>query len=130
MNEILRQLEHGLTSLKGKAVLVLGCGDGSLIAELAKYARSVVGVDEDPVKLAEARARNPGVRFVRRDPGDSENRLPFYFFRFHEIVAGPTLLERGSNIVAMAKQKAGEFRYKLGMESNPFDSPTFERIEP
>jgi ArsR family transcriptional regulator len=59
-----RALGHLLPPLR---VADLGCGDGALTAEIARWARSVVAVDRDPARLdaARRRLRRQGRRHVR-----------------------------------------------------------------
>jgi len=59
-----RALGHLLPPLR---VADLGCGDGALTAEIARWARSVVAVDRDPARLdsARKRLRREGRRHVR-----------------------------------------------------------------
>ncbi len=59
-----RALGHLLPPLR---VADLGCGDGALTAEIARWARSVVAVDRDAQRLARARQRlrRQGHRRVR-----------------------------------------------------------------
>ncbi|MCZ6599876.1 MAG: metalloregulator ArsR/SmtB family transcription factor [Acidobacteria bacterium] len=59
-----RALGHLLPPLR---VADLGCGDGALTAEIARWARSVVAVDRDPARLSSARKRlrREGRRHVR-----------------------------------------------------------------
>jgi SAM-dependent methyltransferase len=59
-----RALGHLLPPVR---VADLGCGDGALTAEIARWARSVVAVDRDPERLAAARRRlrREGRRKVR-----------------------------------------------------------------
>lgn len=57
----------GPALVQGKRVLDLGCGDGRLALGVARYARSVVGVDPDQelIAIATGRARDAGLRNVR-----------------------------------------------------------------
>jgi SAM-dependent methyltransferase len=48
-------------------VLDAGCGTGRVAIELARHGIDVVGVDLDASMLATARARAPGVEWVRSD---------------------------------------------------------------
>jgi ArsR family transcriptional regulator len=64
-----RALGHLLPPLR---VADLGCGDGALTAEIARWARSVVAVDHDPRSIAAARRNlrrqgHRGVRFLCED---------------------------------------------------------------
>ena len=48
-------------------VLEVACGSGSLTSEIAKFARSVVGIDISPKMLEIARLRVPGAEFLETD---------------------------------------------------------------
>jgi 2-polyprenyl-3-methyl-5-hydroxy-6-metoxy-1,4-benzoquinol methylase len=54
-------------SFRGKDVLDIGTGDGRLVWLIAPMARSVVGLDPDPIGIGAAtrRARRDGVRNAR-----------------------------------------------------------------
>lgn len=73
----------------GLRVVDLGCGDGALALEIARFARSVVGVDRDAAALRRARAR----------AAESGGRVTF---RSADIAALP--LETGTFDVAVLSQ--------------------------
>ena len=52
---------------RGSRVLDAGCGQGRVGGHLASLGHEVVGVDVDPVLIAEAEARHPGARWVVSD---------------------------------------------------------------
>jgi SAM-dependent methyltransferase len=54
----------------GEQVLDLGCGTGTLTAEIAAQGADVVGLDPDPAMLERARAAHPDVTFR---PGDARS---------------------------------------------------------
>ena len=61
-----------LVTFRGMDVLDLGCGDGRTARRIARTAASVVGVDPDPQRIAQARDAGPengscDVRFVTED---------------------------------------------------------------
>ena len=52
---------------RGSRVLDAGCGQGRIGGRLASLGHEVVGVDGDPVLIAEAEAVHPGARWVVGD---------------------------------------------------------------
>lgn len=50
-------------NLRDKDVLEIGCGDGRLTALFADITQSLVAIDPDVERLAQAEARIPGVDF-------------------------------------------------------------------
>ena len=56
-----------LSPQPGEAILDLGCGTGDLSVRIAQAGAEVWGVDADPVMLAQARAKFPGLRFLQAD---------------------------------------------------------------
>jgi len=52
---------------RGSRVLDAGCGEGRIGGHLASAGHDVVGVDGDPVLIAEAQARYPGARWLAGD---------------------------------------------------------------
>ena len=56
-----------LSPQPGEAILDLGCGTGDLSVRIAQAGAEVWGVDADPVMLAQARAKFPGLRFIQAD---------------------------------------------------------------
>jgi 2-polyprenyl-3-methyl-5-hydroxy-6-metoxy-1,4-benzoquinol methylase len=54
-----------LAALRARRVIDLGCGNGSLTAEVARAGFSVVGVDADAEGVEIAASANPGIAFHR-----------------------------------------------------------------
>jgi trans-aconitate methyltransferase len=54
----------------GERILDLGCGTGELAATIAERGAAVVGLDADAQMIERARARFPGLEFVRGDGHD------------------------------------------------------------
>lgn len=65
---------HGEADLvaghRPRSVLDGGCGTGRLAIELARRGIAVLGVDADPDMIAAARAKAPGLEWVRTDLAD------------------------------------------------------------
>ena len=61
-------LKHGLKA--GGAVVEIGCGTGLLSPKFTADAFNYSGIDLEPDRIAEARARNPRARFICGDLND------------------------------------------------------------
>ncbi|HXX89856.1 MAG TPA: class I SAM-dependent methyltransferase [Acidimicrobiales bacterium] len=65
--DLVGRLLAGIPEAAGRAVLDAGCGTGRVALELARRGCAVVGTDVDPVMLAAARAKAPGLPWVLAD---------------------------------------------------------------
>src|SRR5581483_1988684 len=54
-----RETLHTLCDFRGKDVVEVGCGDGRLTWRYADLARSVLGLDPNPVRVEQAMATTP-----------------------------------------------------------------------
>lgn len=89
--------------LRGRRVLVVGCGTGALAGELAKQAVCRVwGVDPAEEVLAVAREDVPGVRFKQARP----DQLPFKDGWFERVVLLTHLADR-SRALAESRRVLG-----------------------
>jgi demethylmenaquinone methyltransferase/2-methoxy-6-polyprenyl-1,4-benzoquinol methylase len=68
-----RAMVEGIGVGPGDRVLDVACGTGLVSTELVRRGCTVVGLDQSPDMLAQARRRVPGVQFIE---GEAE-RLPF-----------------------------------------------------
>lgn len=50
---------HDLVDFAGKDMVEIGCGDGRMTWRYAELARSVLGIDPNEARVAEARERTP-----------------------------------------------------------------------
>ena len=68
----------GVTLVRRKRVIDIGCGDGRMALGCAPYASEVVGVDPDPsaIRLARAKARELDAANVKFKVGVAQE-LPF-----------------------------------------------------
>lgn len=58
-----RELLRHLDTSAVKSVLDVGCGTGTLTAEIAKMGKDVTGVDASPDMIRRARGNHPGIEF-------------------------------------------------------------------
>lgn len=104
----------------GMSCLDLGCGTGTLTAELQARGLDVVGMDSSREQLAQARASHPGVRFFRGDAVDFSLERPvdvvFSNAVLHWIPAEdhPSLLSS----VFRALKPGGQFVFEMGGVGN------------
>ena len=100
----------------GSRVLDLGCGNGSLTAELASREYDVVGLDASEAMLDLARSAHPDLRFIRGDATSFELEEPvdavFSNAVLHWIDAErqPEALAH----VAEALKPGGQFVFEMG----------------
>jgi ubiquinone/menaquinone biosynthesis C-methylase UbiE len=82
----------GLTLVRGKRVLDVGCGDGRLALGVAPYAKRVDGIDPDSEAIAAAKrnARKAGVRNARFAAGAAQG-LPYPDATFDLVILSWTL---------------------------------------
>jgi len=80
------QLLELLAPLKHERILDLGCGSGQLTSLIGQKAASVVGMDQSPEMIAEAKNLYPGIDFLVGDAAD------FHFEeKFDAIFSNATL---------------------------------------
>jgi SAM-dependent methyltransferase len=72
-------IESLLRETGGDRVLDAGCGTGRVATELAARGFSVVGIDLDEDMLAAARAKAPGLDWIRADLADATAHLSSEF---------------------------------------------------
>jgi SAM-dependent methyltransferase len=72
---LVRHLGHGN---KAPRLLDLGCGDGTNLAWLARFAERIYGSDYNPVRLARAKALNPGATLFLADILDYPAKSDFF----------------------------------------------------
>ena len=66
-----------LAPLPGERVLDVGCGTGQLTAQIAASGAEVVGLDNSPAMIDEARRLYPNIKFQLADAHDFEFDEPF-----------------------------------------------------
>jgi ubiquinone/menaquinone biosynthesis C-methylase UbiE len=82
----------GPSLVRAKRVLDLGCGDGRLTLGVARFAKTVDGIDPDREAIVAAKksARKAGVRNVRFAAGAAQH-LPFPDATFDVVILSWTL---------------------------------------
>jgi ubiquinone/menaquinone biosynthesis C-methylase UbiE len=82
----------GVSLIRRKRVIDVGCGDGRMALGCAPYASEVVGVDPDPsaIRLARAKARDLGVANAQFKVGVAQE-LPFADESFDVVILSWTL---------------------------------------
>ena len=113
-----RGLLELLAAKAGERILDLGCGTGSLTAEIAASGAEVVGVDRSPEMIAEAGKKFPALRF---DVSDAR-ALPFSH-EFDAVFSNAALhwipeAERVVAGVARALRAGGRFVAEFGGKGN------------
>jgi len=76
-----------LGSITQKTLLDVGCGDGELVAELARRGATVTGLDADPAMIRAARRRTEIEGTRLRLIGGQAERLPFNDAAFDLVLA-------------------------------------------
>jgi len=82
----------GVSLVRGKRVIDVGCGDGRMALGCAPYASEVVGVDPDPsaIRLARTKAREQSASNVHFKVGVAQ-QLPFSDGYFDVVILSWTL---------------------------------------
>jgi len=102
----------------GQRILDLGCGDGTLTAELAKNGAKVLGIDNAPDMVVKARVAHPDLMFAEIDalelPYDGEFDTVFSNSVFHWIPNVDHLLSE----IRRALKPGGKLVCEFGAASN------------
>lgn len=104
-------LRRMLDARPGESVLDVGCGTGWFTRRFATLGLTVTGLDNDPERIAFARARHPGGRYL---VGDAR-ALPFADAAFDRVVAVASLCFVADERQAMAEiLRVARLRYAVG----------------
>jgi SAM-dependent methyltransferase len=105
-----------LAPQQGERILMLGCGDGALIEQLAKRGAEVVGVDTAKERVAAAQARGVGARVMDayQMPFDHEFDAVFSYGLLHWMLDPQTVLAG----VRRALKPGGRFVAEFGGHGN------------
>lgn len=96
-------------NVEGAHVLDAGCGDGTLVCELASRSAKATGIDPDPTMLAAARVRAEEARVVATFRDGRVERLPFPDASF-DVVAAITVLCFVADAAGAAREMARVLR--------------------
>ncbi len=113
-----RALLEYLPEGENAAVLDMGCGDGTLTAELAGKYRRVVGIDQSERMISAAKENHPGIEFRVMDaldmPFENEFGAVFSNAVFHWIEDQPRLLAQ----IYKALKPGGRLVCEFGAHGN------------
>ncbi len=102
----------------GERVLDLGCGTGHLTAELAARGASVVGLDNDPAMIEQARLSYPALEFVHGDAASFRLAEPFDAVFSNAALHWVTRAAEAAACIAAALRPGGRFVAELGGKGN------------
>lgn len=105
-----------LEAVPGASCLDLGCGNGTLTAELAARGLDVTGMDASPQMLALARANHPDLRFVEGDATSFSLERPVDAVFSNAVLHWIDAKKQSAALahVAAALVPGGEFVFEMG----------------
>ena len=107
----------------GEKILDLGCGSGNLTRKIAASGAAVVGVDNAPAMLAQARDQFPDIPFVLADATRLEFHEPLEAGSFDAVFSNAALhwmrpAEAAAANVAALLKSGGRLAAELGGKNN------------
>ena len=102
----------------GQRILDLGCGTGQLAAEIAKAGAYVVGFDNSPDMLADARKNFPDLTFVLADAASFDFPEPFDAVFSNAALHWVKNAEGAVSSIARALRPGGRFIAEFGGKGN------------
>lgn len=106
----------------GERILDLGCGTGHLAAQIAKAGAEVVGIDQDPAMIEEARRLYPELRFEVADACEftleSLAAAPFDAVFSNAVLHWVRPPEAAARQIAAALRPGGRFVCEFGGHGN------------
>src|SRR5581483_6687600 len=102
----------------GERILDLGCGTGQLTAQIAQSGAAVLGIDNSPAMIAQARANHPKLRFDLGDARTFHFDAPFAAVFSNAALHWIKEPEAVIGCVARALQPGGRFVAEFGGKDN------------
>ncbi len=113
-----RDLLGLLAARKGERILDVGCGTGQLTSEIAQAGAEVVGIDQSPAMIEQARHNFPAVRFEVRDVCAMHFREEFDAVFSNAALHWVTRAGEAADAIAGALKPGGRFVAELGGRGN------------
>ena len=102
----------------GERVLDLGCGTGQLTAQIAQSGATVVGLDNSPAMIEEARRQYPQLEFREADAHDFDVAEPFDAVFSNAALHWITEPARVVECIARALKPQGRLAVEFGGKGN------------
>jgi len=107
-----------LSPQPGELILDLGCGTGHLTAQIADAGAHVVGMDNAPSMIEQARANFPSLRFELADALDFHFAVPFDAVFSNAVLHWISAADRVARSVYLALRPGGRFIAEFGGRGN------------
>lgn len=102
----------------GERILDLGCGTGQLTAQIAQSGATVVGIDNSPAMIEEARRSYPQLHFREADAHDFDVAEPFDAVFSNAVLHWITEPDRVVGCIARALKPKGRLAVEFGGKGN------------
>ena len=102
----------------GERVLDVGCGTGQLTAEIARAGAEVVGIDNSPAMIEQARGNFPGLRFEVADVTGMPYREEFDAVFSNAVLHWVRDAEAAAGAIVRALKPGGRFVAEFGGHGN------------
>ena len=102
----------------GERVLDVGCGTGQLTAEIARAGAEVVGIDNSPAMIEQARGNFPGLRFEVADVTGMLYREEFDAVFSNAVLHWVREADAAAGAIARALKPGGRFVAEFGGHGN------------
>lgn len=102
----------------GERILDLGCGTGQLTAQIAETGAEVIGLDNSPAMIEEARRLYPQLQFREADAHDFDVAEPFDAVFSNAVLHWITEPDRVVRCIAQALKPNGRLAVEFGGNGN------------